>query len=1015
MRDKLHALLGIESGEESMVSMLLTQSVFLGFFLGAYDITGYSQFLSVFDEKMMARGYVVSGSAGVILTVLYSWFQSRTQFRNFALINLIIMTVLTVFLSFGLIFSPVKWMIFIVFVLLGPLNILVLLSFRETAGRLFTQIQQKRLLPLIDSGLVTGIIVVSFAIPVFLFFKFKPQSLLFISAFSLFLATIIQVRLRTKLIITDGEIENYPEKPGREISISKTFREDRYMKTIASFAALSVVTAFFIQYSFMAVTREQYPAAGDMARFLGLFTGGMMILILFAKLVVFNYILHKYSLRTCLVISPVLIVVFTVLAVTTGLLIGYSPESALGFLIFFVLLALSRLFSKTLRDSFEYSSLKVIYYTIDEKTSPLSSSGTAGTFNEIAVILSGLILAGFGIFGFVKLIHFSLLLIIIASIWIFVAFRLYNEYRRSVRKATEEESNTRFEEGILNEQYIFKNRFAADIAFKKDYFRLIAGDYSVLNDCRNKWYFEKIIDCARSEMDINLLPVLKRTAANAGIDEEIRRHSTETSIILEKFSGTNKSGAEKNLGAKKVLSGTRMPQATEILRLFRDNSIESKRLALFMIGKFKISDLISEVCECLNTPGLETDAYEVLKTFGTDAEDQLVRFFLISSGNTGLSKRILRLIGNSCTLETSGFLFSRLWSNSRQLKEVALKCLIDCKFKTSEEEKERLHLLTSEVIGLITWNIAARISLEKSNYSLLPGVMIKETDRWKEFLFNILTITYGSGSIGKIMGNLESGTFERFSNALEMIDVVINDSVKSKLISLFDNVSDEVRIKNLSRFYPFENSGINKLLEVIINRDYNLISLWTKACTLRSIPEFEDDEMAESVVALLFSPEEILQEESAKLVARTSRELYRSASQRLSDSTRLRLDKIVNGTTVEKELIFEKVLFLSKWFKGIKEEELLQLAGAMKYVKNIETEAPQFSGFLMVWPLSVEKVVPEVYILYDGEIDKISRKYTDTIYPPFYFLPLSAVEEFHLQFPDKSPEILKYIDINEEQ
>ena len=184
---------------------------------------------------------------------------------------------------------------------------------------------------------------------------------------------------------------------------------------------------------------------------------------------------------------------------------------------------------------------------------------------------------------------------------------------------------------------------------------------------------------------------------------------------------------------------------------------------------------------------------------------------------------------------------------------------------------------------------------------------------------------------------------------------------------------------------------------------------------MRSIGEFEGDDMAESVVALMFSPEEILQEESAKLVSRTSRELYKSVSQRIPDSVRMRLDNIVNGTTDEKELLFDKILFLSKCFKGIPEEEMLHLAGAMKFVKNIETEPPWFSGCIMVWQLSGENDVEEVHILYDGEISKLASKYQDGNYHSFYFLPLSSVEEFHFQFPDKSFEILKYIDINEEQ
>ena len=90
---------------------------------------------------------------------------------------------------------------------------------------------------------------------------------------------------------------------------------------------------------------------------------------------------------------------------------------------------------------------------------------------------------------------------------------------------------------------------------------------------------------------------------------------------------------ERIISAKKVLSETRMPQTTEILRLLRDKSPESKRLAIYMIGKFRLSDMLPEVCECLNIPGLETDAAAVLSAFGNSAEEELIRFYLVSSGN----------------------------------------------------------------------------------------------------------------------------------------------------------------------------------------------------------------------------------------------------------------------------------------------------------------------------------------------------------------------------------------------
>ncbi|HUX58665.1 MAG TPA: hypothetical protein VMV77_16970 [Bacteroidales bacterium] len=1014
MRDRLFSLLGVGSGEESMVSMLLTQSIFLGIFFGSFDISAHSLFLSIFDEKMMAKGYVVSGIAGIILTSLYTWFQTRMKFKNFAIINLIVVTLLTLVLWIALILTPAKWVIFFVFIMLGPLNILAMLGFWGTTGRLFTLRQGKRLFGLVDAGLIIGIIISCYTIPVLLSFEFETHNILLVSASSVLVATILQIIIGARFQLTTGKVEQKPEENLNKKSFMTVLRSDPYTRIMGIFIALSVVTAFFVQYSFMAVTREQYPAEGDMARFLGIFTGSMMIFTLLVKLFVFSYMVRNYGLRTCLAISPILVAVFTVIAIAIGMLMGYTPESASGFIIFFLLLALSRLFSKSLKDSIESPSFKVIYQTIDEKFRYEVQSGMDGTVNEIAALSSGLILTGLGVLGFIKLIHFSWVLVIIILIWVFVAFRLYSEYRKSIRKALETVGNNKADHNILNEQAIFKNKFSADRAFKADYFSLISGDFSILEKGKNMWYYKKLVDYSISNQDVNLIPVLKKLMSDNNVDNEIQKQAAELVKDFEKFHAAGKQKDEKYSNAKKILAGTRLPQTTEILRLIRDNSVESKKLAIYMIGKFKLSDLLPEVCECLNIPGLETDANAVLQAFGSDAEEELIRSYLVSSGNTNTSKTITRILGKICTKESMEFVFSRLWSNSRQLKEVTLKCLIDCEFKPSEEDKDRLHQFISDIVGLMTWNLSAKICLEKNNNTILLEVLSREINRWNAFLFNVLSITYDTGSITKIRENLESETVESINFALEMIDIVIDDSIKPKLIALLDVVPDEEKIKNLHHFFPGEIPKFEKLLEDIINRDYNFLSLWTKACTLRNLPDIEDDDITESVVALLFSPEEILQEESAKLIASLSRELYRSASQRISPSTKNRLDRIVDGVISEKELLFEKIQFLSGCFIGIPEEELLSLAVALRYTLDIEKVLPSIQYGCIIWSLSTDNQVNEVHVLYSEELKDTNGKFQVRENSSYYILPLNAIEDYQNQFPERLFRILEYIENNEE-
>jgi ATP/ADP translocase len=1008
MRDRIFALLGIESGEERMVALLLTQSVFLGIFFGAFDISAHSLFLSIFDEKMMARGYVVSGFAGIILTSLYTWLQTKVQFKIFSTINLFSVTAFTLLLWIGLLLSPAKWVIFLVFIMLGPLNILAALGFWGTAGRLFTLRQGKRLFGLIDSGVVIGIIISCYTIPVLLALRFESHNILLVSACSIFVATMVQIMIGSRFsFVSAAKAPETPAQKKEKRSILTLFRQDRYIRFMAVFVALSVMTAFFVQYSFMAVTREQYPAEEDMARFLGIFTGSMMIFTLLVKLLAFSFLIRNYGLKISLAISPILLAVFTAIAIGIGLIMGYTPGAGDGFLIFFLVLALSRLFSKSLKDSMESPSFKVIYQTIDEKVRYEIQSGMDGTVNEISALSSGLILAGLGILSFIKLIHFSIVLFVLIVAWMYMAFMLYSEYRKSIRKALEATGT----ENATQEKtsVVAASRFSAAITFKNDYFRLISGDFQPLERNRNKWYLGKIIDHTKEKNDVNLIPALKKISSATETDQEIK---SESEALLRKLENQRSANDSSKSGiASKLLSGSRVPQTTEILRLLRDNSIESKRAAILIIGKFRIKDMITEVCSCISIQPLETDAVSVLTSFGADAVPELIRSYLAASGNINTSRTLLLMLAKAETPEASAFLFSRLWSNSRLLRETAAEGLISCGFRPAEEDLDKLHQMISDTIGLMTWNLSAKVCLEKNNEQELLKIFNKDISRWRKYFFNLLSIAYDAGSINKIRENLESDTVESGNFALEMIDIVIDESIKPKVIALLDIIPDEDKLKTLYQFFPGEVPTIEKLKEDIINRDYNLINLWTKACTLRNIPALQSDSITESASALLFSPEQVLQEEAARLMSRSEGNIYNLVSARLPESSRRKLDSIIKGEVKDEELAFEKVNFLSGCFDNIPEDELMSLTGTMTYFKELMKEET-FAEDCIIWPLDGRKGEKAIIHYTGADPDRSIPGTAESM--PGYFLPLAAVEEFRNHYPEGSAQILAYIDNNED-
>jgi hypothetical protein len=112
-------------------------------------------------------------------------------------------------------------------------------------------------------------------------------------------------------------------------------------------------------------------------------------------------------------------------------------------------------------------------------------------------------------------------------------------------------------------------------------------------------------------------------------------------------------------------------------------------------------------------------------------------------------------------------------------------------------------------------------------------------------------------------------------------------------------------------------------------------------------------------------------------------------------------------------MLFEKTQFLSAIFGGILEDELLGLASRMTFKKNINGNQEDLAEGFINWTIPDDNQGTRVIVLYDGAGDspRLSNNQWKNI--PCYTLPLVAVEQYLVQYPDNSREILKYIDDNE--
>ena len=764
------------AGKNTEVFLLPVIALFTGIFCGLFDVSAHALFLSRFDEKVMALAYILSGMAGFIITYTNSELGKKIRSDHLFTASLLLVTVTVLLLWILLIMVPSAWVIFLVFTVMWPLNVLAVNGIIGT-DELFRR-EKNLKFPLFNTrvGILTGIMTGGFLITILSRTELDVRHFLLLGFVSVLLSLLIRHFVLRKFI-PGGLVIDIKDDTNTDQSFVSLLAGNVLFRRITFFTILSLITAFFIRYAFMAVARVHYPSEKDLAHFLGLFSASMMIFALLVALFVYPYLIRNFRLRVTIAVPALIIAGLTVAVVFTGFISGMDPEVS-GISTFFVLIALSGLFSGAFRGSVESPSHGIIMQILDKNKRTFAFLTINGTINETGRFFSGLILTAIGLLGSVSLIYFQLLLVPISFLWLFSGIRLYSEYRKIIHGEAEAESIPDISVENPQENTSWQNRISAWMDFENDYLDLITGDISALDKDHNHWYIDKIIDYAEIKRDISLLPALKRIRSESAIPRDFRIRASSIIQELELLcSGIRQ--YDERLRARMVLSGDQVPPVSEVLKFLRDRDDDLKIIALGIIKKFRFNELLTDVCGCLENPRIRLHAVNTLKSFRESADQALRRFYMLSSGNQVVASSILRVLGFNCSSENTEFLFSLLWSGTRTTREAALRSLSSCNYQISPYDREKLNRLITDVAGIITWNISAGVAIGRIDNGLHADAIDQENLRWTDFLFTLLSVAYGKASVNGIRENLESDTAEGCCHALEMMDILFDDQVKT--------------------------------------------------------------------------------------------------------------------------------------------------------------------------------------------------------------------------------------------
>ncbi len=979
MKKLLLRLANGREDEWDKIALLLSIGFFSGTLIATYDVTVTTLFTGVFNEKRdLPFAFFTSGLIGVIFTYIYARYQKKHGFLRTAVYSsLLIMLVIVLFtlllniyyvaegegiaynesLNAALAqlkrlqvpehpeFAIYASLVFLTFAAMVSINAVTVLIFWGIFGRIFTVRAAKRLSGGIDTGQAVSTILAFFTVPFIRDIFGSSAHLLYIS-----LASSVVFFVLIVYLFRNFKLQNIRGSRVSKTAIMRSVMsnkiqqslQNKYVRLISVFVICSALAAAFVEYSFLTVVDQQFPDEGARLKFLAFFEGFTMVLAFLVQTFFNDFFIERYGLKLALLLLPFVLLVFTILSTVVGHSVGYTTEIGGLFVFFFLLIAFNNLITDALRDSLENPTVKIFFFPLNSRIRFDLQTSIEGPIRESANLFGGLLMIILTTVGaaYYNVLYNNYVLFIIISLWMYITHLMYKGYRENLttslsntRVSHREKRNERSSESVVSllsqelerEDYrriILTMRLAeqldpifyrSSLSSFSSYEHANALDFS-LKEIENKQVFEAKRPLRTYKRSIKGADGVEQAKAILDRLNTLEKYFSTDEQLAELSSSTN---VEHRLLAARLINYNPTEKNAEyLLPLFRDFSREIRVAAIVATGRNNLSRYLPIIIEYLNQSGYENAAFAALINFGEEAIAYLDTAFYKNGQSVHTKELIIRIFGRIAGEKSVQVLVSKLNYPDQHLVYEVYHALHLHGWQAGEKEKTYLKMALIAQAGDMIWNIAALEAVKNDEQNrMLRESLNQQIQVNYENLFLLLSLMYDRENIRLVRNSLNSGTADGIGYALELLDVFLDEDLKNKIIPLIDEISNIEKIKKLEVQFPFEMSNSENILLKLVNRDYNAINKWTKACALSSYADSRKGAVLDDYVAHLFNPDKMLREIAAEIIYKLNPEAYEKYCQRLPAEHVKELNRVVHMSTSTQinavpsaALLFDKVI-----------------------------------------------------------------------------------------------------------
>ncbi|MBS1488540.1 MAG: cyclic nucleotide-binding domain-containing protein [Bacteroidetes bacterium] len=924
-----------KTGEQKQVALMLTTGFFLGIYVATYQVTAESLFLSQMSNQIN-NAFLASGVLGIVFTLVFSYFQNKIRFGTLTIISITSVAVVTFLVYYLYRFgNPAlhQYVLFAMHSLSGPITAVLLLCYWGIFGRLFNFRQSKRIIGWIDTGQLVAIILANFFIPLAASFFPNTSDYLLMSNVSIVAGLVFVIIITSRFKMMKNDPREFDDTVKKETRFQRMFK-DKYIVLLAVFLSVSMVTFMFNQFSFQTLLNTQYPVQRDLTNFLAYFNGIIYLLSLILQTFVNDRIISTYGLRVSLLMLPIVTLIFSMGSFITATFFGFSPGLyPQAYILFFLFIALTRLFNTTLRDSLENPVYKLLFIPLDSRYRFGIQSKVEGIVNESGRLIAGLAISGFGLLSFFQISWIPPLVVLLCVAYMLLARNLYAGYKNKIRSKLEssEFHQDKLEVGFaqitssleaqLGDQQTSKAVFSFKLLEKLNPSKVGMWVNSLFKNER-----EEIKEYAQRRMnELKGLSVSENYVIR--IDPKLSNTENKKILSLQEIDQMLKSGGEitrsriqklsrsvavvdRQYAAELILHSTLPENLNYLVELLSDNEPTVRRIALATAAQRFNSEIINAVIENLNNPQYSNLAMSTLTQMGSKALSYLESGFYLSGQNTQTMIRIIQVFGRIGGQRAKELLWNKIDFPDKVVVSSVLVALGEAGFKAGVSQITHIKYAIEADVSDIAWNLSAIKELGDERSDQVKLSLRQEINHDIEHIYMLLAMLYDTKSIQLVKENIESGTSEGTTYAVELLDIFLSEQLKIRVIPVLDDINDNEKISRLESFYPRVSLDQKLTLKFLINRDFTQTNRWTRATVINQIGKQKIADFSLDLMAQLFNPDRLIREVAGWALYQIDPRVYHESTSRLEGDHKRWLDRaILKKSNDNKLMLYERTVF----------------------------------------------------------------------------------------------------------